>query len=103
MIPSRKNSPVKTEWEVACSRSKRWEERLQKPGGREVGCEGRPLPALQGPESMSHIKECGPCPKRKGKSLKGLKQKMGQIRAAHLKAPLVFLAAMGAYWRSKGE
>lgn len=72
-------------------------------GWREEGCEGGQVPVIQGPGSVSHIKECGACPKRKGKSLKGLKQKTGQIRVACFKAPLASLAAMGAYWRSTGE
>lgn len=68
---------------------------------REVGYEGGQVPGLQFPGSMSHIKECGPCPKREGKSLKGLSRKLARI--ACLKPPLSFLTAVGAYWRSTGE
>lgn len=72
-------------------------------GWRGVGCEGGQVPPLQGPRSVSHIKECGPCSKRKGKPLKGWKQKMGQIRVACLKASLAFLAAIEHIGEAQGN
>lgn len=61
------------------------------------------MPPLQGPRSVSHIKECGPCSKRKGKPLKGWKQKTGQIRVACLKASLAFLAATEHIGEAQGN